>query len=436
VRGGGLQNLVSLFRPANGWVPEIGVCGAMGIKSEMRNLVGFASVSIVASLLGFAAQAQNCEVTYELQPDDSLTEIATVAYDGVTGQSGNGALRSIYSQLLFSRNSEVIFDFLYLPTYSTMIIPCIDGSGLPAPDRFALANHQKRFDETEVQAGSEAVIAALREDDAAAIGQATEEVEAIAVAAFDPANVTKIRFLAASGQPPFVDLSLPNGGMVMELVEKSMDRYATNPAYSVVSIGDQTLHLQDLLIDGSFDIGFPWYRPQCEADQDKIRLISSKDVWMCKNFEFSGPFFETIQAFYVRRGEFPADATFKDMAGKTICRPHGTFMTDLIASGLEIAHMQFSRPETLEDCFAMLLAGDVDAVSTDALKTESHIVSARIGSVLQELPQLSTVWSVHAVAPKTKPRAVAALSIVDKGLYDLKIKGEWFRVVAPYLNLN
>ncbi|MGB0504621.1 MAG: substrate-binding periplasmic protein [Pikeienuella sp.] len=402
----------------------------------MKKWAGLASVTALASLLASATQAQDCEAQYELQPDDSLKQVAIVAYEGANS-GGDSSLRSIYSQLLLSRNSGVIFDIQFLPTYSTIVIPCIEGSGLPAPDKAALALHQKRFDETEVVAGSEAVIAALREDEASDAGTGAAATDAGAtVAAFDPAQITKIRFLTAGGQAPYVDATLPGGGMAMELVEKSMERFDTNPSYSVLSIDDKTHHLQDLLIDGSFDVGFPWFRPQCDADQDTIRLISSRDVWMCKNFEFSGPLFETIQAFYVRKGEFTSDATFKDMAGKTICRPHGTYMTDLIARGLEIRTMKFNRPKKLEDCFALLMVGAVDAVSTDALETEKYIVQNRIGPLVQELPQLSTVWSVHAVAPKAKPHAVAALSIVDKGLYDLKINGEWFQIVAPYLSLE
>ena len=401
---------------------------------------------------GANAQNSECDFLYVAQEGDTLKSIAELAYGS-----------SSY-QLIFSRNAGAISSPTDIAEGTELVIPCIPGVPEFTPNAEALAEAMGPTEEelaalaqaeAEAKAAAEAAAAeaeaqaAAAEAEAAAAAQAeaeaaaaeaeaaaAEEDTAVAAAASNRPKLASLKFLTADGLPPFSDKSLRGEGMANELVRAAMTRVGMIDDLRIVFIDDRESHLRDLLIDGSFDVGFPWYRPTCD-ELDKLAAISEDAAWFCQNFAFSEPFYEFVFGFFVRNGEYPVGRTeFSDFTGGKVCRPAGVSDLDLRVKGLNPDTTEFVRPAALVDCFRLLLDEEVDAVSGEVFAAETVLSDLGLANRVEELPALSLLQTVHAVAPTEKASSLDAVNALNEGLLDLKVSGEWFRIVGRYLAQN
>ncbi len=387
---------------------------------------------IVAAALSFApkpvlAKTASCTLFYVIQPGDTLNKIAQFTYG-----------KWDY-QLIFSRNVDVLKDPTNLPVGEMLKIPC--ANGIEPTFDLVIANQTAAATTAEADGQTETDTATVEPDPEPEAAPKSEEpaptsVVATAAPAALNSPVDKLKLLTASGLPPFSDKSLRGGGMATELANLSLDKLGIKEASRIVFIDDRASHLQDLLIDGSFDLGFPWYRPACE-EIDLLEALSPDDAWLCKNFTFSEPFYEFVFGFFVPKGEYSLSrTTFLDFSDARICRPAGSSILDLAVNGLTEEDATFVRPETLGECFTLLQAGDVDAVSGEAFEAENLLPERGLFDTVEELPNLGLLQTVHAVAPVGKPGADDAIAALNLGLIELKVSGEWFRVVGRHLAKN
>lgn len=366
------------------------------------------------ALLPFCATAQraDCDFDYVIQPDDTLPEIAETAFG-----------RRTYT-LIYARNFGVIVNIAQLPVGETIVIPCLPGDASQTPNAEALAARM---------AGATAPEPAPQE-------QPNEED----VIAFQPArpslapptpDIKRVRFLTASGNEPYADEKLRNGGMATELTARALNRLIDKDAYEVVFINDQQKHLQELILKGSFDVGFPWIKPQCE-NMATLASVNPQGAWMCENFEFSEAFYEVVSGFFVRKDSVSLRSSFEDFATATICRPSNEPIDDLEIAGITEEFADIFRPKTAADCLRLLSTGFADAAIADVFEIENAMFELGLEDQVEELPELSLLTSIHAVAPKSKRSALQALDTLNQGMLELKLSGEWYRVVARHLSQN
>ncbi len=442
-----------------------------------------------AALVGFApaAHAAGCDVDYVIQPGDTLQSISLLAYGSPS------------HQLISSANADKLVGQTELPVGESIVIPCIPGVASMTPNEVALSMAMLNFEEEAESASEDVADVETTGDEQATTENDTDTIEEVAPAdaaeetevevaaapasetviedpapteaaqsesvALEPApaepaaepepetvvatasqstsptletvgGVSRMRLLTANGLAPFADQSLRGRGMATELAERAMSRLGILEASSIVFIDDRKAHLKDLLIDGSFDLGYPWFRPACEQ-MDKLEQLSPEEAWLCKNFTFTEPFYEFVYGFFVQKDEYSLSrTTFDDFVGARICRPAGSTILDLAINGLTDDETVFVRPDTLAECFAMLQAGDVDAVSGEAFEAENLLAELGLFETIEELPNLGLLQTVHAVAPIGKPGADDVVATMNKGLIELKISGEWFRIVGRHLAKN
>ena len=287
---------------------------------------------LTAVFLGQPATAQTgrditCGGTYSVVRGDTLREIAVRTYG-----TGN-------YQIIFNANTNVLSNPNLLEVGQSIFIPCLDGSGAPAP---------------QVQASA-----------------VTVTPPSTPSAATTPFS-RQIKFLTGSDYAPFTDEELPEGGMFTELVTRSMGQADRGRDYRITFVNDWGPHLGILLPEGAFDLGFPWFKPDCT----KIDRLSEAMAARCTGFDFSHPFYEVVIGFYVRKGD-PAEAarSYADLFGKTFCRPRGYFTFDLEQENLKAPNVEIKSPASPADCFAMLAEGEVDVVSLNVLISEQEIAS-------------------------------------------------------------
>ncbi|MBE0412819.1 LysM peptidoglycan-binding domain-containing protein [Yoonia sp.] len=347
-----------------------------GITSGALGFV--AVVAAVAGVSAFSAgpaAAQTLCSSYTAVRGDSLSKIAQKA--GVSGGF----------QRLFDANRNVMRNPNLLEIGDVLQIPCADGS-LP---------------ET----------AALR------IATPAQPVPQVAVD-------RPVRFLTASGYAPFTEEDMPEGGFFTNMVKRAMALGNPDQDFRVIFVNDWSAHLTELLPVGAFDAGFPWFLPDCA----RVENLSESNAIRCTEFDASDPFYDALVGYYTLLGSPYATAQqHSDLIGARLCRPNGWFSFDLEAVNLvpPTTPLTFARSE--EACWDLLRAGEVDVVTYDALPAQDDYTAMGMAGDVATIEPLATSETLHVFVPKTNPNGAETLAILNAGLEELRLSGEWFEIV-------
>jgi ABC-type amino acid transport substrate-binding protein len=351
-------------------------------------------------LSGTAVAAQEACSTYKVVVGDNLRFIARAAY-------GDADLYRV----IYDANRAVIgekADIIEVGT--TLNIPCDPKT----------AGTETAATETAAAETVDPAVATV-EPAAATTVSATPE----------PAPAQRpIAIVTGNGYAPFADETLPGGGMMTQLVEMAVFRADPGIAYNLSFINDWQAHIDALLPSGAYDLSFPWIRPDCEGTD----MMSPGDEARCKDFVFSGPFYEIVDGFFANRNSgLLAVTSYAGFEGKRICRPEGFTTGVLDDVGLTVPTITLVRGSDPKDCFRALAAGEVDLVSIDAEVGDSTIAKMGMIATVGQNPHLSTILSLHVIAHKSNPRAVAMLAELDKGMMEMYETGEWYEIVSSAL---
>jgi polar amino acid transport system substrate-binding protein len=342
----------------------------------------------------------DCGSVYRVVRGDTLHAIAVRAY-------GTGDYRTIYEA-----NRDVLASVSSIEIGDELSIPCRDG----AKPRIG-AVVRARAPEIRVETAP----------------RITAPAHTVSAAAFIPntgePEIGDITFVTGSDFAPFVHPALPEGGMITELVRLALSNAAPDLPVKIALAEDWTTHL-DMLAQGTFDLGFPWHRPDCS----KASLLGASMRRRCAGFDFSDPLFEVAIGYYALAGNPVAAATgYDQLSGRRICRPANHFTFDLEQQGLASPNATLVIVPTLTDCFTWLERGAVDVVMLSKPLAEDEIARLGLAGRVAEIPALASVQTLHAVAPKGDPGGRAALDLVNAGLAELKSLGRWFEVASRHL---
>ena len=347
--------------------------------------IRFAAIVAASTGLGAVtasqAQAQSLCSEYTVARGDTLSRIA-----GASGVRGG-------FQRLFDANSNVLDSPNILEVGQVLRIPCADGS-LPSAVRIAVP--------------------------------ATPAVPAA------PTQTTSrtATFVTASGYAPFTDEDLPEGGMITQMVKRSMELGNPDQEFRVVFVNDWGSHLTELLPSGVFDMGFPWFLPDCT----KVDLLSEPNARRCTFFDASAPFYEAGVGYYTLAGGRFADSTeYSQLYGATLCRPDGWFSFDLEAEGLTAPNIELVFGKSQDACWEMLQDGTVDVVTYDALPAEEDYTELGMTDRITDIPALASKVTLHVFVPKDNPNGQTYLNTLNAGLEQLRLSGEWFEIVRSQI---
>lgn len=348
----------------------------------MRNA---AVLGLGLTLLGGAAMA--CPSSYTVQKDDTLLSIA----QDVLGD------RSQWSVIFYENEAVLGGSLVDLPTGAALSIPCVEGV-----DHTIAAGHENN--------------ATPQEETVAIEPEPTNVERTVAIA--DPTPLQRddadIRLLTGSNYAPFTQDDWIGGGMFTELVNAAFESAPSPLPFSITWENDWSQHLFPLLDEKSFDMGFPWIRPDCEADRKNER---------CANFHFSEPVFEMKQLLYVAADSemtFNADA---DILGRSLCRPKGYFTHDLDEGGrnwVAEGKITLVRPDTPAECFDLLTDGKVDYVSANEFLGATTIAEKGLAGRVRALDRQLSDIGLHVVISKRHWRGTTNLYRFNAGLAALK----------------
>ncbi|MGR3435185.1 MAG: ABC transporter substrate-binding protein [Shimia sp.] len=239
----------------------------------------------------------------------------------------------------------------------------------------------------------------------------------------------ELKMVTGGNFAPFTDQDWPGQGMITELINAAMEATPEQITYSIEWEDDWSQHLFPMLADKQFDMGFPWYRPDCSQDPSNER---------CANFLFSDPLVELLGLLFVTadsRMTFDSDA---DILGKTLCRPAGYVTFDLEQPGREWltkALITLETPPTPADCFDLLMEGRVDAVALNEFTGWATINEAGLRGQVRPLANPLGVEGLHVIISKTHWRGTTHLYRFNAGLRKLKESDRYDDIVSRHLGV-
>jgi len=243
-------------------------------------------------------------------------------------------------------------------------------------------------------------------------------------------NSDAIKFLTADDYAPFTDRKLVNGGLVTDMLVTALESHPDKPAFDISWINDWSQHLDPLLTNFEYDLGFPWLQPDCASTPDDYR---------CQNFNFSNPIIHMLVLLFTDKERpliFNKDA---DIQGAVLCRPNGYYTHDLEKDGrlwLTNNVIKLEQPSSIKDCFDMLIAGEVDAVALNEYTGRSAVSELSLKDrveVLENHPL--SIEGLHVVVHKQHPRAKELIDTVNEGMTKLQLSSEYNSVVDLHFGI-
>lgn len=349
---------------------------------------GYAA-AIVAGLFavsGSPAQAQSCGSDYTVVSGDTLSKISYRAYD--SGQK--------WSLIYYSNQTVIGQDPSSIYPGQVYRIPCPDSATISPVS----ANPTEQPSRTAVtRAGG-------------------------------------ITLVTADDYRPFTDRALPQGGMITDIVRTALGKDVGEDdakAINISWVNDWSAHLNPLLSRHAFDMGFPWFRPNCERYGD----LDEPARFRCDTFHFSEPVFEILVLFFAKKDSGFQFTSDEQIVGKRLCRPAGYFTFDLDKDGrnwVKDEKVTLLRPQSVDECYKMLERGEVDAVALNEFTGRAAVANLGMSDKVVAIEKPVSVLNLHVVIAKTHPRAEALLQRVNGALKDIKGTGKYGEIIDKHLS--
>ena len=351
-------------------------------------------VAVVGALSAPSAQALTCGQKYTVKSGDTLNALAMQAY----------GLANKWT-LIFYANQKQFGNAPILEPGKQLNIPCLKAQESVSIEP-AGANEQPLIETPDA---------------------GTIEVSRIK---------GDVQLLTAGDYQPFTDRALPAGGMITDIVNTALatlQQEAEGPGYQISWVNDWSSHLDPLLVTKTFDMGFPWFKPNC-AEYDQLDAPAK---FRCDKFFFSKPVFEILVLFFAMndsRFKFTADA---DVLGARLCRPTGYFTFDLDKNDrnwVKQERVTLIRPQTVEECFRMLSRGEVDAVTLNEFTGRAAVKKLSIDASIRVIERPVSLLNLHVIIAKTHPRARTYLHYINSSLTYLRDSGMYEQIVDKHLS--
>jgi len=388
---------------------------------------------IVSSLSYQPALAQSCGEEYLITSGESLSRIAGRVYGDTQKWS-----------LIYNANLKVIGENPNLILIGQSIrIPCLAEKAAIEPAATSTADSASADSESnntentapedaseETNSPSDTVDAESAEtttksttsdgETTAQKSESTDEADADTETSSTANTGDAIRLLTGGDYAPFTDQNLEKGGMITDMVVSAFENNPIKPAYQLDWNDDWSVHLDPLLTTHEYDMGFPWFQPDCKATPDEFR---------CQNFNFSNPVFQILGLLFTHKERPLVFETDEDIAGAVLCRPAGYYTHDLEKDGRKWVTNEvitLKQPATIKECFDMLVAGTIDAVALNEFTGRSAVskLSLKDQVVALEGRPLS-FESVHVVVHKDHPRAQELLDTLNDSLTELQLSSAY-----------
>ena len=241
-------------------------------------------------------------------------------------------------------------------------------------------------------------------------------------------SALSVRIATGNDFRPFNDRSLPEGGLITDVVARAFAATDATTEMDVNWIEGWAGRIGEVLSEQGADIAFPVPKPDCNESAGRA---------ICDAYLFSEPVFEyVVQLFVDVRNpiRFERDS---DLVGRRLCRPEGfpTHMMDENGRNwIKEQTVTLVQPRLVSDCFFMLASGEVDGVVLNRVTAQDTILSMGLGERIKAVAERPmTVSGLHAVALRDNPQAAELIRRINEGLSKMRSDGTFGRVVSGHL---
>jgi hypothetical protein len=240
----------------------------------------------------------------------------------------------------------------------------------------------------------------------------------------------KVRILSVR-TPPLTDERLPEGGLVLALVNASL-RVKADAAPKIEVRWTKGGLGQEVLSDPALDL----FLPVESADCDRPNELTHASAVVCDHAVYSDPVLQVVLGlFSLSKSSFRFD-TDASILGKTVCIWREHDLSALNANGRNWAsykRVKVLRRASLLDCVVAVQAHDADAFVAIDLEGLHLLRKLGLAPYFAMHPRPLATRGVHAVIWRDHPRAAEILGALNMGLKQLKQGGAYASLVQQHL---
>ncbi len=101
---------------------------------------------------------------------------------------------------------------------------------------------------------------------------------------------------------------------------------------------------------------------------------------------------------------------------------------DLVAPNVTMV-----TPSNPTDCMEILIEGEADVVVVASTVADDAISTLNISAKVEEQSQLASVITLHAVTSVDNPQKEQQMTLLNKGIQNVRESGKWFEIVQRHL---
>jgi len=224
-----------------------------------------------------------------------------------------------------------------------------------------------------------------------------------------------LRLVTGPDYKPFTDPGLPQGGMHVEIVQAAFAKVGDHVTIEFEPWARGYVDAQHQTFDGTFP-----YAKTADRERD---------------FIYSDVIYEQINRPYVLANTPLSASQLDELAGKTMCYPHGYFLTGKIKDMIDQGSIRLETPDGMLQCFKMLKAGRVDFVNS--IDAQARATSQQLFGSAKAVKPLAAVISSgndNLIVARQNPNHDRILADFNRGLAMLRESGEYDAIVKRHLD--
>jgi len=236
-----------------------------------------------------------------------------------------------------------------------------------------------------------------------------------------------LTLVTGGGIAPLVDPDWPEDGVMTELVTAALEMSPVAVPFQIRQEPDRARHLEPLLTQKTYDMGFAWVKPDCAA---------TPEADLCTGFHFSDPVMELPMMLFRLTDSGLVFESDEDLLGKRLCRPAGRAIHDLDRPGrnwVSGGRIVLLRPDSAEACCAALVADEVDAVRLNAFEGASKLVAMGLRGEVVPVERPLSRETLHVIISRTHWRGTAHLYRFNAGLAALRESGRYTEILRRHM---
>ncbi|MDE1463617.1 substrate-binding periplasmic protein [Spartinivicinus poritis] len=231
-----------------------------------------------------------------------------------------------------------------------------------------------------------------------------------------PALTEKQEFILATGEwAPFTGKNLPNGGMLVEIVETALNN--TKLKYRIVYLPWKRGYKN--LLDGDIEGAFPW---MLTAERERL-------------FSVSDSIYKSKERFFASKDFTINYQKYEDFKGLSVCLPLGWTKAP-IKEFLDNKILSLYQPKNEEDCFQGIILKRTHLYSANSLSGWEAIKRAGLNPAdFKEIGPVIRENTFVLLASSLKDNNNRLIQEFNRGMRIIKNNNAYNEIVKKHLEL-